>query len=114
MTKRTVVLFLLLAVVAGIFFFKPRIERQVRDYQRAREQYKQLEKVQLGCSRDTLRRLLGSPERVEVYSLGAGGGTVEFLFYAGAGERNPIAIESARGVVISWGERFYRETVPPK
>ncbi len=110
MNRRTIILLLVLAVAAAAFFFKPKIEREWARYHQVKQQHKQVVQLQLGIARQKVRQLLGSPERVEVYPLGKNG-SVEFLFYSGADEYNPIALESERGVVIGWGQRYYQETV---
>jgi len=79
-------------------------------------------KVKIAMPKETALKIMGRPEKTEVFS--NGGQIIEFLFYRTKGfnflpldsQENftPIAIDYASGIVINWDLRYYKEKAAPR
>ena len=118
--KKIILALVIVAVAAvGTWFYLYNGFGCVQSKFLAKQNNKNIAKLRPGMTKAEVLKLMGPPNKIEVYSIGSR--IFEFLLYRTTGfcaifkdkDANflPVAVESQSGVVLSLDRKFYREVM---
>jgi len=118
--KKVIIFLAALAIILGIagyWIYQKYAINYFKQLELVKNINTKIASMKIGTPRSSILKMLGKPEKIEVYMLGDQ--AVEFIFFRtkvtplfGKDTEDsftPLAIESSKGVMINWGNKFYLE-----